>query len=116
MITKHSKEMLGSNKNFFFILGLSSVVDYSCTLTPLFSIELLSNQSYILQLNFSPHRAENGSDTSNLDTFGITESPVVIKQAFLTLIVEDRGFHTAMFYLKCFCVPFILGGEFSYLQ
>jgi len=89
--------------------GLSSVVDYSCTLTPLFSIELLSNQSYILQLNFSPHRAKNGSDTSDLDTFGITESPVVIKQAFLTLIVEDRGFHTAMFYLKCFCVPFILG-------
>ena len=48
-----------------------------------------------------------------MDTFGITESSVVIKQAFLTLIVEDRGFHTAMFYLKCFCVPFILGGEFS---
>ena len=97
--------------DFIFILGLSSVVDYSCTLTPLFSIELLSNQSYILQLNFSPHRAKNGSDTSDLDTFGITESPVVIKQAFLTLIVEDRGFHTAMFYLKCFCVPFILGGK-----
>ena len=51
-----------------------------------------------------------------MDTFGITESSVVIKQAFLTLIVEDRGFHTAMFYLKCFCVPFILGGEFTYLH
>jgi len=89
--------------------GLSSVVDYSCTLTPLFSIEMLSNQSYILQLNFSPPRPQNGSDASDMDTFGITESSVVIKQAFLTLIVEDRGFHTAMFYLKCFCVPFILG-------
>jgi len=62
-----------------------------------------------LQLNFSPPRAKNGSDASDLDAFGITESPVVIKQAFLTLVVEDRGFHTAMFYLKCFCVPFILG-------
>ena len=89
------------------------MVDYSCTLTPLFSIELLSNQSYILQLNFSPHVPKNGSDLSDMDTFGVTESSVVIKQAFLTLIVEDRGFHTAMFYLKCFCVPFILGGEWS---
>ena len=46
----------------FFILGLSSVVDYSCTLTPLFSIEMLSNQSYILQLNFSPPRPQNGNE------------------------------------------------------
>ena len=84
-------------------------------MTPLFSIELLSNQSYILQLNFSPPRAKNGSDASDLDAFGITESPVVIKQAFLTLVVEDRGFHTAMFYLKCFCVPFILGGKSNFL-
>ena len=90
-------------------------MDYSCTLTPLFSIELLSNQSYILQLNFSPPRAKNGSDASDLDAFGITESPVVIKQAFLTLVVEDKGFHTAMFYLKCFCVPFILGGKSNFL-
>ena len=50
------------NYILFFILGLSSVVDYSCTLTPLFSIEMLSNQSYILQLNFSPPRPQNGND------------------------------------------------------
>ena len=54
----------------FFILGLSSVVDYSCTLTPLFSIEMLSNQSYILQLNFSPPRPQNGNDAyQNLSEF-----------------------------------------------
>jgi hypothetical protein len=69
---KYTKSILGGfareyvleqiNYILFFILGLSSVVDYSCTLTPLFSIEMLSNQSYILQLNFSPPRSQNGND------------------------------------------------------
>lgn len=82
-------------------------MDYSCTLTPLFSIELLSNQSYILQLSFSPVSANESSD--HQDVFGITERIVAIKDVSLTIIVEDKSFHTALFYLKCFCVPFILG-------
>ena len=79
-------------------------MDYSCTLTPLFAIELLANQSYILQLNFSPY-----TKNDSVDFFGITERPVIVKDISLTLVVEDESFHTAMFYLKCFCVPFILG-------
>ena len=81
-------------------------MEYSCTLTPLFAIELLSNQSYILQLNFSP--AAEVKNDSSID-FNFTERPVVVKEISLTLVVEDDSFHTAMFYLKCFCVPFILG-------
>ena len=111
------RELAGKNiplcfHEFFpsFFTGISSVVDYSCTLTPLFSVELLSNQSYILQLSFTPPVPKNGSLHQVLDDFGISQTPVVIKQASLTLIVEDRNFHTALFYLKCFCVPLILGG------
>jgi hypothetical protein len=84
-------------------LSSPSTVEYSCTLTPLFSIELLSNQSYIVQLNFAPPL--NASD----DMFGITEQPARINSLDLTVIVEDEGFHAALFYLKCLCVPFILG-------
>ena len=85
------------------------MVDYSCTLTPLFAIELLSNQSYILQLSFKPPIPKNDTSDDIFDNFGITETPVQLKQISLTLIVEDRGFHAALFYLKCLCVPFILG-------
>ena len=27
----------------------------------------------------------------------------------MTIILEDDGFHAALFYLKCLCVPFVLG-------
>ena len=34
---------------------------------------------------------------------------MTVKKAGLTLVLEDDQFHTALFYLKCFCVPFVLG-------
>ncbi len=92
--------------------GVLSSMDYTCTLTPLVSIELLSNLSYVLQLSFAPpNKAKNHSslDDSLDDKFGITERPVLIKEASMILIAEDSKFHTALFYLKCFCVPWILG-------
>ena len=88
--------------------GLESNLDYSCTLTPLFSIELLSNQSYILQLNFSPPRKNISlADDSIFST--MSSKPALIKEISLTVIVEDDNFHAALFYLKCLCVPFVLG-------
>merc|ERR1712223_1980569 len=88
--------------------GVSSVLDYSCTLTPLFSIELLSNQSYILQLNFSPPKKNVSlADDSIFST--MSSKPALIKEISLTVIVEDDNFHAALFYLKCLCVPFVLG-------
>ena len=84
-------------------------LEYSCTLTPLFTIELLSNQSYILQLHFSPPTTTSKNDSSMIDAFGTTLRPALIKEVSLTIIVEDSGFHAALFYLKCLCVPFVLG-------
>ena len=79
-------------------------IDYSCTLTPLFSLELLSNQSYILQLSFSPQ-----SSNKSYDLFGLTTRAVTVQKAALTLVIESSAFHSAIFYLKCFCLPFVLG-------
>ena len=84
-----------------------SNLDYSCTLTPLFSIELLSNQSYILQLNFSPPRKNISSIDEIFST--MSSKPALIQEISLTVIVEDDNFHAALFYLKCLCVPFVLG-------
>ena len=44
-----------------------------------------------------------------IDAFGTTLRPALIKEVSLTIIVEDSGFHAALFYLKCLCVPFVLG-------
>ena len=79
-------------------------IEYSCTLTPLFSLELLSNQSYILQLSFSPP-----SSNHSQDSFGLTTRAARVQKAALTLVIESSAFHSAIFYLKCFCVPFVLG-------
>ena len=79
-------------------------IDYACTLTPLFSLELLSNQSYILQLSFSPQ-----SSNKSYDLFGLTTRTVTVQKAALTLVIESSAFHSAIFYLKCFCLPFVLG-------
>ena len=94
--------------------GLESNLDYSCTLTPLFSIELLSNQSYILQLNFSPPRKNISlADDSIFST--MSSKPALIKEISLTVIVEDDNYHAALFYLKCLCVPFVLGKNINFL-
>ena len=94
--------------------GLESNLDYSCTLTPLFSIELLSNQSYILQLNFSPPKKNVSlADDSIFST--MSSKPALIKEISLTVIVEDDNFHAALFYLKCLCVPFVLGKNINFL-
>ena len=91
-----------------------SNLDYSCTLTPLFSIELLSNQSYILQLNFSPPKKNVSlADDSIFST--MSSKPALIKEISLTVIVEDDNFHAALFYLKCLCVPFVLGKNMNFL-
>ena len=100
-------------QNFYFFFADEesgdgqSNLDYSCTLTPLFSIELLSNQSYILQLNFSPPRKNISSIDEIFST--MSSKPALIQEISLTVIVEDDNFHAALFYLKCLCVPFVLG-------
>ena len=84
----YSLQLYMLNKCTFFSDNESSglpTLEYSCTLTPLFSIELLSNQSYILQLNFSPPT----KNASSSDAFETTSRPAVIKEVSLTIIGES---------------------------
>ncbi len=98
---------------------------YVCTLSPLFDIQLVNNDSHIVTLTFQPYQSNTNISVKNEtelfpdedevndvdvdavdDIFGV---PIVVNELALTLISESRQFHRGVFLLKCLFTPFVIG-------
>ena len=80
---------------------------YICSISPLLDIQLPSNSSYILTLEFRPPTFPENSSSFLNESWTFFANPALLRPS-LTLIVESRQFHKGVFYLKCFFTPFLL--------
>ena len=78
---------------------LSSDVDMVCSLHPFFELMVLSNASYIVQVQLSP--AAHGQEMSLVDTN-------VSVTSYLTLVRETDSYHRTHFYAKCLFTPLLI--------
>ncbi len=81
-----------------------STAQYLCTISPLFDIQLPSNSSYVVTLEFSPPESSPDSPPEDLEFFS---NPSFLRPT-LTLVVESKSHHVFLFYLKCIASPFVI--------
>ena len=97
-------------------------MNYVCTLSPLFDIQLVNNDSHIVTLTFQRFQSNTNFSVRNetelfpdedevdeVDVEGIFSVPIVVNELALTLISESRQFHRGIFLLKCLFTPFVIG-------
>ena len=95
---------------------------YVCTLSPLFDIQLVNNDSHIVTLTFQRFQSNTNFSVRNetelfpdedevdeVDVEDIFSVPIVVNELALTLISESRQFHRGIFLLKCLFTPFVIG-------
>ena len=83
---------------------MPSTAQYLCTISPLFDLQLPSNSSYSVTLEFS---APESSSTRPRWESEFFSNPASLRPT-LTLVVESKSHHVFLFYLKCIATPFVM--------
>jgi hypothetical protein len=79
-----------------------STAQYLCTISPLLDIQLPSNSSYVVTLEFSSPKSPATDEEAEFFS-----NPSFLRPT-LTLVVESKSHHVFLFYLKCISTPFLL--------